>query len=149
MIWRYSSSATVTCSPVIGGILAAMLRRSDGAAPVPARGSPAGPFGQGPAGGRWLALRAEVGRISHDRLPRRRPDPAPEPQRAADEPLLPGGGGAGREAARRAARAGRGARRRGRRGAGVRPALAAHPSGGVAGGAPGGRDPGPLRGLRP
>src|SRR5919198_3347351 len=149
MICRYSSSATVACSLAIAVILAAMLRRSDGPPPVPTGGPAARPLGQEAARRGGVALRAEVGRLPYDRLPRRRSNPAPEPQRPADEPLLPGGARAGEEAAREAARARRGAR--GDRGwrAGVRPALAAHSPGGVPGGAPGERDPGPLRRLRP
>ena len=49
----------------------------------------------GPARGRGLVLRAQVGRLPDDRVPRRRRRPSPKPQRAADEPLLPRRGRAG------------------------------------------------------
>src|SRR6187399_1602875 len=102
MVWRYSSSAAV----------AASCDTAPHAIPPTqaAREAPAGPFRQGTARGRGLAIRAEVGRLPDDRLPRRRRGAPPEPQREADEPLLPRGdpphpGAAGEEArARRRAR---------------------------------------------
>jgi predicted PurR-regulated permease PerM len=45
----------------------------------------------------WPALRAEMGRLSLDRVPRRRRGGDRQPQRAPDDPLLPRGGG-GRQA---------------------------------------------------
>ncbi len=43
---------------------------------------------------RWLAVRAEVGRLPGDRLPRRRRGPDPEPRPQAARSLLPGARGA-------------------------------------------------------
>ena len=51
---------------------------------------------EGAARGRRLGLRAEVRRLPHDRLPRRRRRPPAVAQRQADEPLLPRGRRAGR-----------------------------------------------------
>ena len=78
-------------------------------------------------------LRAEVGRLPVADLPRRRRGRVRQPQRAADDPLLPraGRGGQGRTA--RAVRARRRDRHRHRRRAGLRGAAAAHPPGRVAG----------------
>ena len=95
---------------------------------------------QGTARGRRLALRAEVGRLPHARLPRRRRGPPAEPRRQADEPLLPGDREAGaRDAATRVLDGE--IIIDGRRHPGVRPAQPADPPGGVAGRDAGRRDP--------
>ncbi len=61
----------------------------------------------GPARGRWLAVRAQVGRLPCRRLPRRRRDLHPEPGPQAARPVLPGARGALPRAAPGAMRAGR------------------------------------------
>ena len=88
----------------------------------------AGQVGQGHARGR-VALRAQVGRVPLDRLPLRRPGRDRQPQREADDPLLPGGRGGGQgEPAGQVRRRRRDRRdRAGRRPARLRPAAAAHP----------------------
>ena len=100
-------------------------------------------------GRRRLAVRAEVGRLPHPRVPRRRRGLPAEPRLEAAGPLLP----RARSAAARGAAGARRPRRRDRdRGAGrarLRVAAAAHPPGGVARGAAGARDPGVVRGVGP
>src|SRR4051812_30575201 len=83
MIWRYSSSATVACD-----IQEDASRRV--ASPFAPHKAPARSLREGAARRPGLALRAQVGRVPHDRVPGRRRHPAPEPRREAHEPLLPG-----------------------------------------------------------
>ena len=84
--------------------------------------------GQGRARG-GDALRAQVGRVPLDRLPLRRPRRDRQPQREADDPLLPGGGRGGQgQPAGEVRRRRRDRRHRAqRRPARLRPAAAAHP----------------------
>src|SRR5829696_6897253 len=106
----------------------------------------------GPGAARWaLELRAQVGRVPDDRVPRRRRGRAGQPPGAAHDPLLPRGR-PGREGQPAAAlcrrRRDRGPRRRGPA-ARLRRFVAAHPSRGQPGRPPGRPDPGPSGRLRP
>src|SRR5918992_6375339 len=128
IVWRYSSSATVACSWDTTSIVAP----ASGPPPVTAHQAAARALLQGAAGRRRVVLRAEVGRLSHDRVQGRQGRAAPEPQRQADEPLLPrrrraGAGPVGPPAGDR-----RRDDRGGGRGAGVRPAVTADPPRGLA-----------------
>ena len=131
------------------GASSAGARRRDDASAEAAGEAAAREVGEGAARGRRVVLRAEVRRLPDDRLPRRRRRAAPEPQRQADEPLLPGRGRAGARAAARPARARRRDDRRGRRRAGVRPPVAADPSGRLARGAAAPGDARRAGGVRP
>src|SRR6059058_1685393 len=126
---------------------AAMYPRPRAAARPAARVTDAGQAGTDHPGQRLL--RAEVGRVPVDRLPRRRRGRDRQPQRPADDPLLPGDR-RGRPA--RAAAALRG-RRRDRPGdrarAGLRGAAAAPASGRVPGRAARRPYPGLFHRLRP
>ena len=82
---------------------------------------------------RRLAVRAEVGRLPRDRLPRRRRDLHAVARPQAARPLLPGARRAAPGGAARALRPRRRDRHRARRGAPVRVAAPAHPSRRVAG----------------
>src|SRR5262249_13516616 len=75
-----------------------------------------------------LAVRAEVGRLSHAGVSRRRRDPAAEPRRKADEPLLPGADRAAHRGAARPVRDRRRDRHRRRGRPRFRGAALAHPS---------------------
>ena len=90
-----------------------------------------------------------MGRFPLDHLPRRRRGGDRLPQRAADDPVLSGGGRGGQAEPARALRGRRRDRRGGRRPAGVRGAAAAHPSGRQPGQAAVRADPGQLHRLRP
>ena len=94
-------------------------------------------------------LRAEVGRLPVDRLPGRRRGRVRQPQRTADDPLLPraGRGGQGRTA--RPVRDRRRDRDRDRHGPRLRRAAAADPPRGLAGPHAGREDAGFLHRLRP
>ena len=109
--------------------------------------------GQGHRGPRGAGrqLRAEVGRLPLDRLPLRRPRRDRQPQREADDPLLPRGRRGGPGQPPRAVRRRRRDHRRaaGRGPARLRPAEPAHPPRRQPGEEAVGRDAGALRGLRP
>ena len=95
------------------------------------------------------SVRAEVGRLPVGHLPRRRRGRDRQPQRAADDALLPRTGRGVPRRAARAVRRGRRDRHRHRHRSGLRGAAAAHPSCGVPGEPARRADAGVVHRLRP